>query len=52
VIRVIDEADDVIEMHEQPREFKQRENANCNLDKPVAISYLKSCDRFSDVKAA
>jgi len=45
VIRVIDAAADVIETHEQPR-VQTAGNANCNLDKPVAISYLKSCNRF------
>jgi len=47
VIRVIDKAGDVIETHEQPRELKPAGNENCNLDKPAAISYLKSCDRFA-----
>jgi hypothetical protein len=39
MIRIFDEAGTVIEAHEQPRQFKEPGNANCNLDKPVAISY-------------
>src|SRR2546425_3267241 len=32
--------------HTSSRVSSNTGNANCNLDKPVAISYLKSCDRF------
>jgi hypothetical protein len=39
VIRVFDEASNVLEAHEQPGEFKELELRISNLDKPVAILY-------------